>query len=132
MNREIKFRALVKTSSKMIEVQGVTENFVFENTLNGCDPNENVFSRKDCLLMQFTGLSDMNGKEIYEGDIVIPTDNNCEPYFTHSQVIVEWSDEICGFKLGHVSNTMSIYYKYEVIGNIFENPEMLLVTQAIT
>lgn len=73
-------------------------------------------------VMQFTGLKDKNGKEIYEGDIVR---------------LEQWEPEIYevvfnrgGFCFRH-SDTDVFYHdakyieKGEVIGNIYENPELL-------
>jgi len=71
------------------------------------------------ILMQYTGLKDKKGKEIYEGDIV-------KGKFMYK---VEW------YHLGRwyvipLSNrgfchTPDIWNEYEVIGNIYENPELL-------
>ena len=70
----------------------------------------------------YTGLKDKNGKEIYEGDVVIASRDD----YTHKgNVVIKWNDEAAGFMLGYIDNLMSIYYEYEIIGNIHENPELL-------
>lgn len=82
-----------------------------------------VVDEDDRVLMQSTGLYDANGKEIYEGDII-----NCRDLWldgdrrkTHKQ-IVKYDSGM--FSAGYVSlrtnNSTS-----EVIGNIYENPELL-------
>ncbi len=83
------------------------------------------------VLVQYTGILDKNGKEIYEGDIVkwhIPKD---EPLKWRSLVI--WKD--CCFWLQQYENNKLGGYTFiynrgddiEVIGNIYENPELLKI-----
>ena len=68
-------------------------------------------------LMQYTGLKDKNGKEIYEGDIV---SNNLK-----EQGIVKWKG--IGFDWGDdFSKGKGDTDEIEVIGNIYENPELLI------
>ena len=76
-------------------------------------------------LMQFIGLKDRNNKDIYEGDIVkswYPYNDN----YIENTDIVEWNDEECSFMLGskrHFHKGLML----EVLGNIYENPELLLI-----
>ena len=82
----------------------------------------NPFTMERLELMQFTGLLDKNGVEIYEGDIL-----QCEPFGDTPLIApVEYITEKCyyAFKwdsplsLGNISDT-------QIIGNIYENPELL-------
>lgn len=75
---------------------------------------------------QYTGLKDKNGKEIYEGDIISNGYENC---------LVVWVKEIAGFMLKLLikeyenkewTNPMiDLKNDEEVIGNIYDNPELL-------
>src|SRR3989304_9140917 len=75
-------------------------------------------------IMQYTGLKDKNGKEIYEGDILRTNE--------HIDFIV-WNEKKCGFSYSNDKSNMSLpqwfehgqYSGTEIIGNIYENPELL-------
>ena len=79
-------------------------------------------------LMQFTGLLDKNGKEIYEGDIVVFHRLDDEPLEDCVKHIVRWFDSIPGFNTVEppdVAEMPTDSESLEVIGNVFENPELL-------
>ena len=74
------------------------------------------------IFMQYTGLKDKNGKEIYEGDIVVPVE-------MHDENIDFWSNGKGiprAIKIGLWGNNCPYdLSNWEVIGNIYENPELL-------
>lgn len=75
-----------------------------------------------CTLMQFTGLYDCEGKEIYEGDIVNAYDNNCLDNIGVIEYYQNSFNLVCqDIHLSQWSNAENIY----VLGNIYEHPELL-------
>ena len=127
MNREIKFRAWHKDLKKMFKIGQIT----LEKGTWNFEPNDRDFigmsipSQPSFVLMQYTGLHDKNGKEIYEGDIVrIIVNNNiekiCKVEFKNGifGVMFSKNKELTAFP--HFCNTT-----FEVIGNEYDNPELL-------
>lgn len=74
--------------------------------------------RDDAELMQFTRLYDVKGKQIYEGDGV---------NFDGARMTVRWSEADAGFYLHQEpwNEWHQIKPTCEIIGNIYENPELL-------
>jgi hypothetical protein len=76
---------------------------------------------KEAIFQQFTGLLDKNGKEIYEGDICNTRDEDLLTCYSYNEFIymVLFSEEHSGVN-GYTQKDL------EVIGNIYENPELLI------
>ena len=122
--RQIKFRAWDNQKKKMILDVGVFDNMaVLEPQYVYDSPERQIVELKGSILMQFTGLLDKNGKEIYEGDIVFDEDGEYS-----KTCIIDWSDEQAKF----FGKSVFDYEVYdmdeiygEIIGNIWENEELL-------
>lgn len=128
-----KFRAWDKELQTMLDVPLIDfkkrvlvgEHWKFGET--------NFVSFDEIELMQSTGLKDKNGKEIFEGDILCDEGLEQEDEFVYVTVSYRegmWvcdqiTDELCGY--GGALNEFS--NDYSIIGNIYENPELLEVEE---
>lgn len=133
MNREIKYRAWLKEEEKMVNVE--TIDFT-DKSMQYLEKNEIIDAYllrrmifDDVELMQYTGIKDKNGKEIYEGDILkykFLYDRRLKHVTLVKFVETEanfgikdtYGNEIPLFRI-----TANNYF--EVIGNIYENEELL-------
>lgn len=103
--RDIKFRAWDKKNREMLKIG-----------LVNLDVDTLIF-------MQYTGLKDKNGKEVYDGDIIYWS---CDDF--EENVVVFWDDEHLRWSIYQIENKLAIdcLYEYsesdeiEVIGNIYE------------
>lgn len=120
--REIKFRAWEAIRQRMIYPKNETfyGHIVFtpeeENDMDKCEDTIPIF-------MQYTGLKDKNGKEIYDGDICRLDGEEADNYDTGD---VCWCADGWIFSNSYTNESLSVYCKrLKVLGNIYENPELL-------
>ena len=121
--REIKFRAWLSDTKNKIN-----SRMIYSDELGIIKFFENFYSWTGNIkrIMQYTGLKDRHGKEIYEGDIVKGIDKhsgyNVEGvvrFYNDCFLVMKYFDEDFGYPLAFES-LMDI----EVIGNIYENSEL--------
>ena len=129
--RPIKFRAWDLVTKKMYQVQSLTLDFKICDLWDGVEEHEGIARDIDnVVIMQLTGLKDKNGKDIYEGDVVrkYREVNTSYGFDVHE---ITWRR--CAFVLlaTDADNEWGGYLLYkteeklEVIGNIYENPNLL-------
>lgn len=127
-----RFRAWDKEFKEMVQVDALVFD---EQIIKATYKNGNVVKEdlKNYILMQSTGFRDKNGKEIFEGDIVKVTDDDERTNFPDGGIgTICGLDEIFMWYIdGQVHNGLfdiSQEYYIEVIGNIYENQELLEVS----
>jgi uncharacterized phage protein (TIGR01671 family) len=122
--REIKFRAWYKKEQKMYPVTGTLYNLVYLEMEKGSTVSSSILLNIDISgveLLQYTGIKDCKGREIYEGDIVRVenAENRTVAYGLASFHLVSQST---GSRILLEDRSPELL---EVIGNIYEHPHLL-------
>ncbi len=113
-NRTIKFRVWDKTANKMLEWSE------FSNEIKDAIPHDTGDEwTENCELMQYTGLKDINGKEIYEGDMLeiqLKNESQCI-------CIVEYAEDegcfVCATPEVNYALHAEVCFHAKIIGNYF-------------
>ena len=116
--RELKFRVWDKKKRKMAHV------VMIDLSMNRClvTDMKDLWEIKDPDIMQYTGLKDKNGREIYDGDIIVSGSGNIYV------VMVTRYGSGYGFdikKIGFDKKSQNWNDEIKIMGNIYENPELL-------
>lgn len=120
--REIKFRAWHKGKKIIGNVLGIDilhKEIFFSNENVDCYEHVDF---KNIELMQYTELKDKNNKEIYEGDIVTLHNSKYKVIFLSEEARFVLRDDEFEYEIPFTNNNNK---RMEVIGNIYENPELL-------
>ena len=128
MNRQLKFRFWGDFGELNEETDTCKKEMLYGDKFCFFDhaPINDLFADKRFEVMQFTGLVDKNGKEVYEGDIVI---HDSEKIVVSYGIQSVDAFEGAGFNLwsfyGEKLGGFRLQSEIEIIGNIYEHPELL-------
>lgn len=122
--KEIKYRMWNKPQNKMYQVGMIDfdKSLVYMQNYEGY--TQSYFSLNEVELMKYTGLNDKNGKEIYEGDIIL-IDGIDYAYIYYDEDRMAWGiKEISEFYFDSPLLAENVSLEMLVVGNICENPEL--------
>ena len=125
--REIKFRAWIKDMmwypDKLSPFHKIAAPYILKLDPQSIDDKSSIMDEIGFTLMQYTGLKDKNGVEIYEGDVVEWEDRTADDMYGGDVIYPNEAVEFKGAAFYPVS--MMPGEEFEVIGNIYENGDLL-------
>ena len=121
--KELKIKAWLKKEKKMVSIIGIDFNYEYirytedDNLFN---ENYKTAEFKNIELLQFTGLKDNGGQELYEADVIKFNDGVDDVYG-----LISYDDEDGTYRVSYENITEYLSDRegdFEIVGNIFENP----------
>lgn len=123
--KELKIKAWLKKEKKMVSIIGIDFNYEYIKYTG----DDNLFNEdyktaefKNIELLQFTGLKDNGGQELYEADVIKFNDGIDDIYG-----LISYDDEDGTYRVSYENITEHLSERegdFEIIGNIFENPDL--------
>lgn len=123
--REFKMKAWLKKEKKMVAIIGIDFNYEYiryTEDSNLFNENYKTAEFKDIELLQFTGLKDNGGQELYEADVIKFNDGIDDIYG-----LISYDDEDGAYRVSYENITEHLSERegdFEIVGNIFENPDL--------
>lgn len=123
--REFKMKAWLMKEKKMVSIIGIDFNYEYirytedDNLFN---ENYKTAEFKNIELLQFTGLKDNGGQELYEADVIKFNDGIDDIYG-----LISYDDEDGTYRVSYENITEHLSERegdFEIVGNIFENPDL--------
>lgn len=123
--KELKIKAWLKKENKMVSIIGIDFNYEYirytedDNLFN---ENYKTAEFKNIELLQFTGLKDNGGQELYEADVIKFNDGIDDIYG-----LISYDDEDGSYRVSYENITEHLSERegdFEIVGNIFENPDL--------
>ena len=123
--KEFKMKAWLKKEKKMVAIIGIDFNYEYirytedDNLFN---ENYKTAEFKNIELLQFTGLKDNGGQELYEADVIKFNDGIDDIYG-----LISYDDEDGTYRVSYENITEHLSERegdFEIVGNIFENPQL--------
>jgi len=123
--KELKIKAWLKKEKKMVAIIGIDFNYEYirytedDNLFN---ENYKTAEFKNIELLQFTGLKDNGGQELYEADVIKFNDGIDDIYG-----LISYDDEDGAYRVSYENITEHLLERegdFEIVGNIFENPDL--------
>ena len=123
--KEFKMKAWLKKEKKMVAIIGIDFNYEYiryTEDSNLFNENYKTAEFKDIELLQFTGLKDNGGQELYEADVIKFNDGIDDIYG-----LISYDDEDATYRVSYENITEHLSERegdFEIVGNIFENPDL--------